>query len=74
MAPINLTSANNNNSINKGKVSELLGHVGLNVPPALLDLAEDGGVAADNNDAGHQEPGVNFTKQIQPEVPKASKF
>jgi hypothetical protein len=32
-----------------------LGHVRLDVPPALPDLAEDGGVAADDGDAGHQE-------------------
>jgi hypothetical protein len=29
--------------------------VWLDVPPALADLAEDGGVAADDDDAGHQE-------------------
>jgi len=27
--------------------------VGLHVPPALFDLAKDGGVAADDDDARH---------------------
>lgn len=35
--------------------SNSLCHVRLYVPPALPDLAEDGRVAADDGDAGHQE-------------------
>jgi hypothetical protein len=30
--------------------------VSLHIPPALLDFTEDGCVAADDGDAGHQEP------------------
>ena len=38
-----------------GSTKSLLGHVCLYISPALLDLAEDGRVAADDGDAGHQE-------------------
>ena len=36
-----------------GSTKSLLGHVCLYISPALLDLAEDGRVAADDGDAGH---------------------
>ena len=36
-------------------VGDSLGHVLLDVPPALADLEEDGRVAADDDDARHQE-------------------
>ena len=43
---------NNKNNINQ---IYLLCHVGLDVSPALFNFAEDGSVAADNGNAGHQE-------------------